>query len=394
MESQIPPEAKHAFDLALECERQGDRAAALAHYLDALEHAPDDLEIAYRTATSLLREGFLDEAASQLRRIVFVDPDHVPARANLGNCQLLLNDLPNAEQNFRAVLEAAPTNHNALYGLATVCLKQGKPADALLPAETLLDLIPNSAPALTLYAQATSRDPQSSRAAASFRKALSIDPGYLPALTGLAELSIRRKKFHEALDYARSARQLAPTDPDTHRLIALAQEHLGDLFAAEHALETALACATGNRPDIRVALSGLKRRQGQNGAALVHADAAWQLEPGRRDAGNALGASLKALGQSNVAREVLTGTAQNKPLSDDLLDRIAALVAHHREEFKTASADDGPSDTSAEAATEDSDAAPSGDTDGALRPDHQPGPDASGPASEDLSPTDHLAKSD
>ncbi|WP_417668505.1 tetratricopeptide repeat protein [Roseibium sp.] len=335
----MQPEAKRAFEHALDCERRGDTSAALASYLNALDHEPDDLDIAFRTATALLREGHLDEAASQLRRIVFVDPDHIAARANLGNCQLLTGELENAAGNFEAVLKASPDNHNALFGLASVYLRQQKFGEARVPAERLLGLLPQSAPALTLFAQACARDPQSARAAAAYRQALSIDPAYYPALSGLAELSVRRKKFDEALDYVEQACRFAPSDAGLYRLKATALEGLGTLDAAETALEKALSFAgLDDRPAILTALSAICRKLGKPGEALIHAEEAWSRNPKSRELGNALGACLKALGKTQMAKAVLTAVARGDELPEELVENIRSLVLEFRQERIAASA--------------------------------------------------------
>ncbi|MBD8876022.1 tetratricopeptide repeat protein [Roseibium polysiphoniae] len=322
--------AREAFDEALKHERQGDQEAALSAYLNALEADPDDIEIAYRTATALLRAGYLEEAASQLRRIVFVEPDHLQARANLGNCQLLLDDLGNAESNFEGVLAASPDNHNALYGLATVRLRQDKTQSALAPAERLMALLPENAPTLTLYAQITAKDPQASRAAAAYHKALGLDPSYVPALTGLSELLIRRKRYDEALMYADKALKLSPESADLHKLVAEAHFAAGNLDFAKSAYWAALTRATDDKTTILTSLSVVCRKLGDGEAALVHAHRAFEKAPDRKDAGNALGAALKALGHPKDARAVLTATAQSKPLDEALTTRIGRLAAEIR----------------------------------------------------------------
>ncbi|WP_417683872.1 tetratricopeptide repeat protein [Roseibium sp.] len=325
------PEARQAFEHALECERRGDTAAALASYLDALDHAPDDLEIAFRTATTLLREGYLEEAASQLRRIVFVDPDHVPARANLGNCQLLSGDLENAEMNFRSVLEASPDNRNALFGLASVCLKQGKYDAAREPAERLMQLLPDNAPVLTLFAQACSRDPQSSRAAAAFRQALAIDPAYLPAITGLAELSIKRKKFDDAVRYSDTGLNLEPSNVELIRFKAIALEGLGRFAEARGVLEKALSFAPANiRGSVLVTLSALCRKMDEPKTALIHAEQAWSRDLASKDFGNAVGACLKALGLANEARIVLTAVARHETIPAAIVEKVQSLALDYR----------------------------------------------------------------
>jgi len=318
--------ARRVFEHALSLERAGDGEAALAAYLEALDLAPDDVDIAYRTATALLRAGMLDEAVSQLRRIVFAEPAHTAARANLGNCQLLLGDLANAELNFQEVLAGAPDNHNALYGLATVRVQQDKPEEALAPAQRLIELLPDNAPAQTLYAQSRARDPQPSAAIAAFRKAIHIDPAYVPALTGLAEVLIRARRFPEAIALAEEATALQPANADTYRILAAAHLAAGDFSIARDILVKALSLGPGDVETLN-RLSVASRKLEDYPAALLHAWQAHRKQPDNKDAGNALGSALAALGHPKDAKAVLTAIARKRRLEKEVESRISTLCA-------------------------------------------------------------------
>jgi len=315
------PEARPVFEKALSLEQSGRTEAALGAYLDALDLDPENLDIAYRAATALLRNGHLEEAVYQLRRIVFVDPDHVGARANLGNCQLLLGELANAETNFEQVLKLAPNNHNALYGLASVRLKLGNASTARQPAEQLLALIPDSVPALTLYAETRSHDPQASAAIAAFRKALTSDASYLPALLGLAELLVRRRRGAEARDLAEKAARIEPANSEPWKILGEACQTEGDLNGAYKAFKTAHE-KSPREPAHLVKMSAVCRKLDAHGAALNHALEAAGIAPDDKAVLNAMGSALTGLGEKNLGREVLQAAANQHPLSPATLSRI------------------------------------------------------------------------
>lgn len=319
-------EARRAFDHALSLERAGESEAALAAYLNAMDLAPDDLEIAYKTATALLRAGLLEEAMSQLRRIVFNDPEHVDARASLGNCHFLQGDLENAERNFSDVLLEAPDNHNALYGLASVLMQTGKEAEALVPAQKLTELLPENAAAQTLYAQTRARDLQPSAAIAAYRKALHRDPGYIPALLGLAEMLVRAKRYQEAVSFAEEAAVLQPSRPEAYKLAGDAHQAAGDHQAARDAYLKALAHAP-DRSDLLLPLSVISRKLEDNEAALLHARQALIIEPDNALAANAVGAALAALRHPLDAKAVLTSVARKTPLDEAVAGRIDKLCS-------------------------------------------------------------------
>ena len=106
--------------------------------------------------------------------MVFTCPDHLAARANLGNALLLLDRLEPARDAFVAVLKAEPDNRNALYGLATILLRLDKPREAAPLTRRLLQALPNSAAALTLDADAQGPIGQVAAAIAQYRQALQM----------------------------------------------------------------------------------------------------------------------------------------------------------------------------------------------------------------------------
>ena len=289
--------------------------------LENARRSQEEVEDAFAQATAAMRAGQLEEAAAQFRKILFTHPDHGRARANLGNCQFLLGDLVNAESSFRAVLTEVPENHNALYGLASILIQQGNLEDAQGFAGRLCSLMPDSAPAQTLLGDAASSDPRPGTAIAAYRAALRIDPAYAPALIGLSRLLLKRNRLDEARDLAERA--LAEDAQSVAAFVCLgdALAALGELSPAREAYDAALGLSPSDT-DIKVRLSLLARKSGDLKAALRHADDAWTERADDREAGNAIGAALAALGERMAAREVLTAMANGRPVPDWVRDVI------------------------------------------------------------------------
>ncbi|UES57788.1 tetratricopeptide repeat protein [Roseibium aggregatum] len=343
--------ARKAFEEAVALENAGNLDRALVSYLKAQELSPDDTEIAYRTASALLQTGYLDEAQSQLRRIVFAEPDHLNARASLGNCQLLLGDMANARQNFADVLAQAPENRNALYGLASVLLKEDKPEEASVPARRLVELLPDTPAVLSLFADTQARVDQKAAAIAAYRKALKADPDYGPALIGLSQTLLLRKRFDEVIELTIRASERAPADPLPLDLLS---DALAGKGALEDAREAALAALKLSPRSIQthVRLSSIARKFGDHGAALKHALAAHDLDKSAKEPLNALGAALAALKYSNQARSVLTAMSRGDGLEPAIRELVEGLVVAERK-----SPEAGPASSPATSATE----APSSD---------------------------------
>ncbi|MBA5776839.1 tetratricopeptide repeat protein [Stappia sp. F7233] len=293
-----------ALDEAGRLERGGDHASAVTIYEHLHRSLPEDLEITYRLGTAFLRTGRLEEAVPLLRQVVFHNPGHLAARTNLGNAFLLMDLLDKAEEHFQAVLQNEPDNRNALFGLASALIQQGRNLEALAYCDRLMMQLPNNAAALTLAGEAASDDPRLNIAIARYRQALKADPDYVPALLGLSRALYRRRRFDEALSLTERAALRQPRNAEALALKGQILSALQDFQAAMQVLTTAIELAPDNA-GLQVEFSVAARRQGELGPAIESAFAAWNLQPTSVEAAKALGAALSAVGKAAAAREVL-----------------------------------------------------------------------------------------
>lgn len=318
--------ARSAFEEGLALEKSGELDKALVSYLRAQEMSPQDTEIAYRTAAALLQAGYLEEAQSQLRRIVFTEPDNLDARASLGNCQLLIGDLENAAQNFQDVLSRSPDNRNALFGYATVCLREDRADAAAASVERLAELMPHSPAVMTLQAETQAKTGHGAAAIATYRKALKADPAQTGALLGLSEVLLRRKRYDEVIECTIKANEIAPTDPLALELLSDALAGKGELQDALIAAEAALKLRPSSQSCL-VRLSVLNRKLGQHVRALDDALKAHDLGTEAPEPLNAIGAALAALKHAEEARSVLTGLAAGRGLDAQVRETARKLVS-------------------------------------------------------------------
>lgn len=332
-------------------EASGDPDGALRVYLELVQRDDRAHEAKYRAGTALMRRGDLDEAVTLLRQVSFACPDHVPARANLGNALLLLERIEPARDAFLAVLERAPDNRNALYGLATVLMRLGRPDEAAPFALRLKELLPGSAAVLTLDADAQAALNRVAPAIAQYRQALRIDPAYGPALTGLAETLFRQNRLDDAEDYARKAAHIQPESASLQALlgrILLARDDLSGALAAFDAAQT----REPENPDHAVQLSSCYRRAGDLIGALRQARYAWELDPTGKAAANALGTALAAAGAAQRARTVLMCQGQRDKVPDGFWEEVEALIVHLDTQARTAAAKRDAQERAAEPAAD------------------------------------------
>jgi tetratricopeptide (TPR) repeat protein len=92
----------------------------------------------------------LNEARGHFARAREIEPGYLDAHTGLAYCALRANDLKTAEREFKTVVRTTRDDTNALYGLALVRYRQGKPRDARESAKAVIARDPNHAEAKEL----------------------------------------------------------------------------------------------------------------------------------------------------------------------------------------------------------------------------------------------------
>src|ERR671929_1971228 len=87
----------------------------------------------YKRGMRLLEDGDCHAAAVPLRRAASLEPDKTSVREALGRALFGARRFREAEQEFEAVVERAPTNHYALFCLGRALQLQGRHAEARKP---------------------------------------------------------------------------------------------------------------------------------------------------------------------------------------------------------------------------------------------------------------------
>ena len=95
---------------------------------------------------------------------------------------------------------------------------------------------------------------QNALAEQSYRKAIALDPKHLPAIDNLANLLTELRRWEEAVPYYRTSLSLNPHAPASHRSLAWSLNFMGDLTAAEQALDHGMAVTQAPALLVRKAL--------------------------------------------------------------------------------------------------------------------------------------------
>lgn len=350
------PQANHQLGL-LEVQRE-QPVASLAHFLAALEAAPDvsqywlsyidALLLAGQTDTArqvlvLGREqGLTGEAVEALALRLAVDEPggpsqeasepkpsgrgHKPSRKAAANHTAK----PSAEEEdallalfsagrysegellARALTERLPQHGFGWKVLGTLLKAQGRDTDALPAMRCAARLLPRDAQVhsnLGLVLFDMGKLPESE---ACQRRALKIKPGFAEAHYNLANVRYAQGRFAEAAAGYQRALALKPDFPRAHCNLGNTLVEQGDFPAADAAYSKALAL----QPDFAEAHKGLGRSlkaQDRIDEALAHYRQALTLKPDDAQARYYLGDALRAQGRLDEAEAAFRRAVQDKP---------------------------------------------------------------------------------
>jgi tetratricopeptide (TPR) repeat protein len=150
-------------------------------------------------------------------------------------------DIAAAEALYREVLASEPTQADALFLLATICLGQRRVPQAVALLKRAVAAQPGFAQAHQVLGEALEATGDIPAAIAACRAALTLRPGLAEAHQRLGRLLFGRRETEAAAASFRAAAALRPEDASTHNNLAIALQTLGDSHGAVAAYRRALA---------------------------------------------------------------------------------------------------------------------------------------------------------
>jgi tetratricopeptide (TPR) repeat protein len=210
--------------------------------------------------------GKVDDSIAAYRKSVAAKPDVFESNLNLG-LQLAKTGQPDAEQFLRAATQLKPTAHVA-EGQARAWLALGHVLEAAKPEEALAAyhqaalLQPKDAEPHLASGVLLEKENKTSEAIEEYQQALALDPNS-DALTALANIYMRGRRFPQAEEYLRKLVAVHPNDAGAHIQLGrvLAAEEKNDAAIAE--LETGAKLAPAD-PSAQRDLADLCSTNGKN----------------------------------------------------------------------------------------------------------------------------------
>lgn len=224
-------------------QQTGDHEGAVRSLRQGLEQAPDDVDLRNALGWSYFQMGSPAEAVEQFQKALAIDAGHLKSHNNLALALVELGRLEEAATHFRASLAIEPRAE--IYSdLGFTLMRLGRGSEAQAAYREALALDPDSGSAhfnlaVTFvqagdYVKAEShyrsalvgrpsaathnglgfvlgRQARAEEAIAEFRKAIALEPAFVPAYNNLAQQLAARGSLEEAAHYYRKSLALKPS---------------------------------------------------------------------------------------------------------------------------------------------------------------------------------------
>ncbi len=176
--------------LGMVLDREGKSDEARQHFADAVRLSPGFAEGRINLANALAASGAFADAIAQFEAAIVLKPDLTEPQVGLGAALLRENKPAEAIPHYREALRLDPKLAEAHNGLGGALAMEGKADEAMAEYQEALRLKPLPSAHLNI-ALLLIRKGDVAEARRQLETALSLDPGYTPALQALQAITPR-----------------------------------------------------------------------------------------------------------------------------------------------------------------------------------------------------------
>lgn len=148
---------------------------------DTVKKSPAKTLVHNNLASAYLDAKRYDEARTQLKKTIALDPNHIEGHLNLGHILVVEENWAAAQQHFDIALALGTENPVAYFNAGLCRLSQGASRQAIAFLQKAVDLKPQNATHHFYLGNAYKNLGQSDEALVAFRQTLKIDPNHMQA---------------------------------------------------------------------------------------------------------------------------------------------------------------------------------------------------------------------
>ncbi len=310
----------------------GQTAAARALFEEVLTADPKNFGAHLGAAASHRAEGNFAEAVRILNRLTREFPAEVRGWLAAGELAMQQRDHSAAIKNYeKAVVVAAADNIlaaevQALSGMTEALFASGRTDEARISIARMVELAPNSQPALYQSAQAAFLDEDWSAAQSNLQRILQQSPDDRPAQTLLGAVYLKAGNLSQAEMYLSAVVAATPENRQARQLLAEAQLRQKEARQAQETL--APLVALGNTDSVALTMAARASvGQGDSDAAIDFLRRGVENEPDNIDLKFRLAVALMNAGRGDefeaVLRSIDVGDSRTDEFRRDFLNALA-----------------------------------------------------------------------
>lgn len=232
-EKEYHPKAISHFMEGSILDLQGDYAAAILEYLDALRYDSTSSTIYMAIAEDYAKLGKLDNARRMLRKAIHFEPENLEARNLLARIYILTGKFELAEQEYWNIIEINESDLKSWYDLADVYLRDRKYEKAAEIYESIYQRDNSQINAILRAAEIYERKRDYAKMEEIFRSLMENHPDDRFYRKKLSSIYAAQKQWEKALSIYREIIERNPEDLESKIAYGEVLFSKGDLDSAE-----------------------------------------------------------------------------------------------------------------------------------------------------------------
>lgn len=305
----------------------GDKATALRLAEEARRSAPSDMEVRLAVVRGLIATGNLARAETEVAQLLKGAPNSSAVHAINGALQVKRNNGGAARSAYERALSISPGSIDALGGLTLLDIQSKNPARAIARLEPEIAKQPKEPALLAWAAQAHNAAGDQAKAEEALRRAVSIDPHFMPGYTMLAQLYVRQRRLEEARSEFEGMARRDPSAVAARTMVGMLLEAQGKRDEARKSYETTV----NSNHDAPVAANNLAYIYAEQGAnldiALQLATSAKQGLPENPDVDDTIGWIYYKKDLASLAVKPLEESLTKRPNNPEVLYHLGLTYA-------------------------------------------------------------------
>ncbi|MGD9281655.1 MAG: tetratricopeptide repeat protein, partial [Desulfobacterales bacterium] len=255
------------------------------HYNKALQLKPEDTETLFNLGDALAKQGNTEQAINYLNKALQINPDYAEAHSNLGGMHIKQGNIDKAIYHSKEALRLNPKLIEPHNNLGIALMQQGKIAAAISQFQKALELKPdfimaenNLKRALAIQKEFEAeisrlqellkdnpdnvelhfrlgnlyfRKGDQRQAMQQYKKAIQLNPKFVPALNNMALLKAANQEYEKALTIFLDILNYLPDDPEIHYNIACMYSRLKRVHESIEWLQKAIDKGYANWENIK-----------------------------------------------------------------------------------------------------------------------------------------------